>query len=57
VLQPLLALMALAMGAVAMTAGMRHEALTVTVIALRQHHGTLRGTALLHGGQRFAMAG
>jgi len=56
-LQPLLTLMLLTMGAVAMAAGMRHEALAIAVIALGQHHGTLQGSALLHGGQRPALAG
>lgn len=39
-----------------MTAGMRHEDLCVTVIALRLHPGAERGAALLHGGQRPPMA-
>ena len=53
--QPLLALMVLAVGAVAMAARMWHKHLIVALIALSQHDRALRGTALLHGSQRFAM--
>jgi len=55
--QPLLALMMLAMGATAMSAGMRNEDLFFAAVALRQHHRTLRGAALFQGGQGFALAG
>lgn len=55
--QPLLALMMLAMGATAMAAGMRDEDLFFAAVALRQHHRTLRGSALFQGGQGFALAG
>ena len=55
--QPLLAFMMLAMGTVAMAAGMRDEDLFFAAVALRQHHWALRGTALLQGGQRFELAG
>ena len=44
--QPLLALMMLAMGTIAMTAGMRDEDLFFAAVALRQQHRTLCGTAL-----------
>ena len=56
-LQPLLALMVLAMGAGAVTAGVGDEALRVAGGALRLQAGAQRGTALLHGGQRLALAG
>ena len=49
-LQPLLALVVLAMGATAMAAGMWEEDLFFAVIALRQQHRALRGAALFHGG-------
>jgi hypothetical protein len=55
--QPLLALVVLAMGTVAMAAGMRDEHLFFAAVALRQHHRTLRGAALFQGGQRFALTG
>lgn len=47
----------LAMGATAMAAGMRDVNLFFTAVALRQHHRTLRGSALFQGGQGFALAG
>jgi len=56
-LQPLLTFVLLAVGTVAMAAGMRHETLAIAVSALRQHHRTLRSAAVLHGGQRLALAG
>jgi len=55
--QPLLALMMLAMGTVAMTAGMRDENLFFAAVALCHHHRTLRGSALFQGGQGLALAG
>jgi hypothetical protein len=45
-IQPLLGLMMLAMGAIAMAAGMRNEDVFFAVVALRQHHWTMRGAAL-----------
>lgn len=44
--QPLLAFMMLAMGAIAMAAGMRDEDLFFAAVALRHHHRALRGAAL-----------
>ena len=44
--QPLLAFMMLAMGTIAMAAGMRDEDLFFAAVALRQQHRALRGTAL-----------
>ena len=49
--QPLLALVMLTMGAVAMPAGVRHKDLTVTGGALRLHAWAERGTAGFHSGQ------
>ncbi len=49
--------MMLAMGATAMSAGMRDEDLFFAAVALRQHHRALRGTALFQGGQGFTLAG
>ena len=45
--QPLLAFMMLAMGTIAMAAGMRDEDLFIAAVALRHHDGALRGAALL----------
>jgi hypothetical protein len=56
-LQPLFTFVMLAMGAAAMAAGMRDKTLMFAVLALRQHHWTLRGAALFQGSQRFALAG
>jgi len=55
--QPLLALMILTVGAVAVSTRVRYEGLMVALIALGQHNRALLGTALLHGSQCFAMAG
>jgi len=44
--QPLLAFMMLAMGTIAMAAGMRDEDLFFAAIASCQHHRTLRDTTL-----------
>ena len=55
--QPVLAFMMLAMGTIAMAAGMRDEDLFFAAVALRQQHWALRGAALFQGGQRFALAG
>jgi hypothetical protein len=55
-LQPLLTLVVLAVGTVAVTAGVGHEDLAVTLGALCLHQGTERSTAGLHDGQRPAMA-
>ncbi len=49
--------MMLAMGTVAMAAGMRDEDLFFAAVALRQHHRALGGAALFQGGQRVAPAG
>jgi hypothetical protein len=48
--------MMLAMGTIAMAAGMRDEDLFFAAVALRQHNWALRGAALFQGGQRFALA-
>jgi hypothetical protein len=55
-LQPLLALMVLAVRTVAMATGVRHEELFVTVATLRLHPWAERGATLLHGGQRPPLA-
>jgi hypothetical protein len=55
-LKPSLAFIMLAMRAAAMAAGMRHKDLAFAVLALGQHHRTLRGPAELHDGQRLALA-
>jgi hypothetical protein len=49
--------MMLAMGAVAMAAGMRDEDLFFAAVALRHHDGALHGAALFQGGQGFTLAG
>jgi len=54
-LEPLLTLVVLAVRAAAMPARMRHQDLMVAVGALGEHHGTCRGTAVLHGGQCLEM--
>jgi len=53
--QPLLALVMLAVGAMAVPTGMGYQDLAVTRGALHQHAGAVRGTTGLHGGQRLAM--
>ncbi len=55
-LQPLLTLVVLAVGTVAVTAGVGYEDVVVALAALCLHQGTERSTAGLHGGQRPAMA-
>jgi len=55
--QPLLGLMMLAMRTIAMATGMWDEHLFFAAIALRQHHGALRGATLFQGDQRFALTG
>jgi hypothetical protein len=45
------------MRATAMAAGMRHEALLIAVVALRQHDRAQRGAAVLHRRQRSALTG
>ncbi len=55
--QPLLAFVVLAMGTVAVAAGMRDEHLFFAAVALRPHHRALRGTTLFQGGQRLALTG
>ena len=50
-LEPLLALVVLAVRAATVSARMGHQDFVVTIGALDQHHGTCRGTAILHGGQ------
>src|SRR3972149_6785984 len=55
-LQPLLALVLLAMGTQTMTTGVWHKQLLVTVAALHLHPWAVRGATLLHGGQCAPMA-
>jgi len=52
-LQPLLALVVLAMGAAAMAAGLGHQRLVVTIRAGSEHAGAERGAALFDGLKRF----
>lgn len=55
--QPLLAFVMLAVRAIAMAAGVGHQTLFVTGTARRQHARRHGRAAVLHGGQRLALAG
>ena len=56
-LNPALALKVLAMRAIAVPAGVRHQALLVAGRAFGQHENPRAGAAPLHGGQGVALAG
>ena len=56
-LKPLLALVVLAVRAIAMTTGMRHDALLATRAAIRQHARGQVGAAALHGIKGSSVAG
>jgi len=56
-LQSLLALMVLAVGAGAVSAGVGNEAAFIAVVALRLHPGAVGGATPAHGGQRAALTG